>query len=44
VLPADEYEAWTEQQIADIKAAQEGLADQRKEREQADPEDDEGES
>jgi cytochrome c oxidase subunit 2 len=35
VLPADEYEAWTEQQIADIKEAQSGLAEQRKEREAA---------
>ena len=33
VLPVDEYEAWAEQQIADIKAAQEGLAEQRTERE-----------
>ena len=36
VLPADEYEAWAEQQTADIKAAQDGLAEQRKEREAAD--------
>jgi len=36
VLPADEYEAWAEQQTADIKAAQQGLAEQRKEREAAD--------
>ena len=33
VLPADDYEAWAEQQIADIKDAQTGLADQREERE-----------
>jgi cytochrome c oxidase subunit II len=33
VLPADEYESWAEQQIEDIKEAQTGLADQRKERE-----------
>jgi cytochrome c oxidase subunit 2 len=33
VLPADEYEAWAEQQTADIKEAQTGLAEQRKERE-----------
>jgi len=33
VLPVDEYEAWAEQQAADIKAAQEGLAEQREERE-----------
>ena len=36
VLPADEYEAWAEQQTADIKEAQEGLAEQRKEREATD--------
>ena len=36
VLPADEYEAWAEQQTADIKAAQQGLAEQRTEREAAD--------
>jgi cytochrome c oxidase subunit 2 len=36
VLPADEYEAWAEQQIADIKEAQTGLAEQRKEREATD--------
>ncbi len=36
VLPADEYEAWAEQQTADIKEAQEGLAEQREEREAAD--------
>jgi cytochrome c oxidase subunit 2 len=36
VLPADEYEAWAEQQTADIKAAQDGLAEQRKEREATD--------
>ena len=36
VLPADEYEAWADQQTADIKAAQDGLAEQRKEREAAD--------
>ncbi len=34
VLPVDEYEAWAEQQIADIKEAQSGLAEQREEREQ----------
>jgi cytochrome c oxidase subunit 2 len=39
VLPVDEYEAWTEQQIADIKAAQDGLAEQREEREAAGEED-----
>jgi cytochrome c oxidase subunit II len=33
VLPVDEYEAWAEQQVADIKEAQTGLAEQRKERE-----------
>ena len=33
VLPIDEYEAWAEQQVADIKEAQTGLADQREERE-----------
>ena len=39
VLPVDDYEAWAEQQTADIKAAQTGLAEQRKqrEREQAAP-------
>jgi cytochrome c oxidase subunit II len=36
VLPADEYEAWAEQQVADIKEAQQGLAEQRKEREATD--------
>ena len=36
VLPADEYEAWAEQQVADIKEAQTGLAEQRKEREASD--------
>ena len=35
VLPADEYEAWAEQQTADIKEAQDGLAEQREEREAA---------
>ncbi len=35
VLPADEYEAWAEQQVADIKEAQSGLAEQRKQREAA---------
>jgi cytochrome c oxidase subunit 2 len=35
VLPVDEYEAWAEQQTEDIKAAQDGLAEQREEREQA---------
>ena len=35
VLPADEYEAWSEQQIADIKESQAALAQQRKEREAA---------
>ena len=39
VLPVDEYEAWAEQQTEDIKAAQEGLAEQRKEREAAESED-----
>lgn len=33
VLPVDDYEAWTGQQIDDIKAAQTGLADQRRQRE-----------
>jgi cytochrome c oxidase subunit 2 len=33
VLPVDEYESWVDQQTADIKAAQTGLADQRRERE-----------
>jgi cytochrome c oxidase subunit 2 len=33
VLPVDDYEAWAEQQIADIEEAQTGLADQRRERE-----------
>ncbi len=36
VLPADEYQAWAEQQAADIKEAQTGLAEQRKEREATD--------
>ncbi len=36
VLPADEYQAWAEQQTADIKEAQTGLAEQRKEREATD--------
>jgi cytochrome c oxidase subunit II len=34
VLPVDEYEAWAEQQIADIKEAQSGLAEQREQREE----------
>ncbi|MGH2837621.1 MAG: cytochrome c oxidase subunit II [Thermoleophilaceae bacterium] len=33
VLPVDEYQAWADQQAADIKEAQEGLAEQREERE-----------
>ena len=33
VLPVDDYEAWAEKQIADIKDAQTGLAEQREERE-----------
>jgi hypothetical protein len=33
VLPVDEYGAWAEQQAADIKEAQRGLAEQREERE-----------
>jgi cytochrome c oxidase subunit 2 len=33
VLPVDEYEAWVAKQTDDIKAAQTGLADQRRERE-----------
>jgi len=37
VLPADEYEAWAEQQTADIKEAQTGLAEQREERERQEP-------
>jgi cytochrome c oxidase subunit 2 len=36
VLPADEYEAWAEQQASDIKEAQDSLAEQREEREAAD--------
>ncbi len=36
VLPADEYQAWAEQQTADIKEAQTGLAEQRREREATD--------
>ena len=44
VMPVDEYEAWAEQQTADIKEAQDGLAEQREEREAADPEGTEGES
>jgi hypothetical protein len=43
VLPVDEYQAWAEGQAADIKDAQEGLAEQRKERENADPQGDGGE-
>jgi cytochrome c oxidase subunit 2 len=38
VMPVDEYEAWAEQQSADIKAAQEGLAEQRRLREREQPE------
>lgn len=37
VLPVDEYEAWAEQQTADIKEAQTGLAEQRKLREREEP-------
>ena len=36
VLPVDEYEAWAEQQMEDIKEAQTGLAEQREEREAED--------
>jgi cytochrome c oxidase subunit II len=36
VLPVDDYEAWAEQQVADIKEAQTGLAEQREERESTD--------
>ena len=42
VMPVDEYEAWAEQQAADIKEAQTGLAEQREERERANPQDDGG--
>ena len=38
VLPVDEYEAWVEQQTADIEAAQTGLADQREQREKEEAE------
>jgi cytochrome c oxidase subunit II len=34
VLPVDDYEAWVDQQTEDIKAAQDGLAEQRTEREE----------
>ena len=34
VLPVDEYEAWVERQTEDIQAAQEGLAEQRDQREE----------
>ena len=34
VLPVDEYEAWADQTIEDIKAAQDGLAEQREQREE----------
>jgi cytochrome c oxidase subunit 2 len=43
VLPVDEYQAWAERQATDIKEAQEGLAEQREERERADQQDDGGE-
>jgi cytochrome c oxidase subunit 2 len=42
VLPVDEYEAWVEQQTADIEAAQKGLAEQREQREQEQAAADEG--
>jgi cytochrome c oxidase subunit 2 len=42
VLPVDEYEAWAEQQVEDIKAAQTGLADQRREREREEAAADDG--
>ena len=42
VLPVDEYEAWAEQQVEDIKAAQEGLSEQRTEREKEEAAADEG--
>jgi cytochrome c oxidase subunit 2 len=42
VLPVDEYEAWAEQQIADIKEAQTGLAEQREQREEQAATDEEG--
>lgn len=44
VLPADEYEAWAEQQMEDIRAAQEGLAEQRQERERDEAPAEEGEA
>ena len=34
VLPVDEYEAWAEQQVEDIKEAQTGLAEERERREE----------
>ena len=37
VMPVDEYQAWAEQQTADIKEAQTGLAEQREERESEEP-------
>jgi cytochrome c oxidase subunit 2 len=43
VLPVDEYEAWAEQQTTSIREAQEALAEQREEREAADPQGEGGE-
>ncbi len=44
VLPVDEYEAWAEQQVEDIKAAQTGLTDQRTEREKEEASAEEGDA
>lgn len=44
VLPVDEYEAWVEQQTEDIEAAQEGLAEQRTQREKEEASAEEGDA
>ena len=44
VLPVDEYEAWVAQQTDDIEAAQQGLADQRRQREREEASAQEGNS
>jgi cytochrome c oxidase subunit 2 len=44
VLPVDEYEAWATRQAEDIKAAQTGLAAQRREREKEDAAANEGDA
>jgi cytochrome c oxidase subunit 2 len=44
VLPVDEYEAWVARQTEDIKAAQDGLSEQRTEREKEEASAEEGDA